>query len=325
MTAPPVTEVRVTVIVTFYNQRQWVDQALDSVLAQTENDVQLIITDDGSTDGTQVRVQDWRDRHGQVGESLLAQVNGGLPAALNRALPLIRGRFVMILNGDDWLDPLRLEHQADALESAPASVGVVYSDLRVVDVDGSPTGEVFPPSDQGRPEGQLLHRMITAPLFGMPCVMFRAQVLDTIGPWDETLLADDFDFLLRTAAAGFEFLYLPATDTNYRKYGSSLTGGRNGPLAESRIAALLKLRGCDAATDRLIDQRVQNLAIAMHTMGHDGQVTRHRLRQVLRRSPSRRVVRAVVESHLRIPPGRLSPSYWAWRRSDATNEDGRRL
>lgn len=320
MTLPAVTEPLVTVIVTFYNQHQWVDQALDSVVAQTVQDFQLIITDDGSTDGTRDRVEVWRGRHDQIGEPVFSQKNEGLPAALNRALPRVRGRYVMVLNGDDWLDPTRFQNQVAALEAASASTGVVYSDLRVVDIDGNPTGGVFPPAEQDRPEGQLLHRMISAPLFGMPCVMFRASVLERVGPWDEDLLADDFDFLLRTAAAGFEFVYLPVTDTNYRNYGSSLTGARNGPLAESRIASLLKLRGSDSITDRLVDQRVRDLAIAMHTMGYDGGVTRRRLRQAVWRSPSRRAVRATVESHLRIPPGRLSPRYWADRRQAVKSE-----
>ena len=297
---------RVSVIVTFFNQEQWVDQALDSVAAQTEQSYQLIVADDGSTDGTRDRSQAWRVRHGQLGELVFPESNGGLPALLNLALPLLRGQFVMVLNGDDWLDPQRLQHQADALEHAPLSVGLVYSDLRVVDLDGKPTGAVFPPLELGRPEGHLLASLISGPLFGMPCVMFRRSILEAIGPWDEALIADDFDFLLRVAAAGFEFAYAPFTDTNYRQYGTSLTGSRNAALADGRIAALLKIRGRDPATDRLIDRRVGGLAIALHSAGYDLPTTRRRLRQAVRNHPTKRVIRATIESHLRIRSGRLS-------------------
>jgi glycosyltransferase involved in cell wall biosynthesis len=296
----------VTVIVTFFNQERWVYQALDSVLNQTEQDLQLIVADDGSLDGTRCAIERWRRHNGGTGEPVLATANGGLPALLNRASMLARGRYVMVLNGDDWLDKERARHQADALDSLPDTTGVVYSDLRVVDIHGEPTGDTFPPIDQVRAEGQLLHRLITGPLFGMPCVMFRRSILDLVGAWDETLPADDFDFLLRVAAAGFEFAYLPATETNYRRYDGSMTGSRNAELAEGRIAALLKLYGRDATTNHLIDRRVHDLANALHSMGFDRSVTSRRLRWVVRHKPSRRAIRSTIESHLHIRPGRLS-------------------
>ncbi len=304
---------RVSIVVTFFNQVQWVDQALDSVATQTESNFQLLIADDGSTDGTRERVQAWRDRHGQLGATVLPDQNGGLPALLNLVLPHLLGRFVMVLNGDDWLDPHRVQHQADALEQLPDRVGLVYSDLRVVDIDGRPTGEIFPPATLGRPTGDFLLRMVSGPVFGMPCVMFRRSILDIIGPWDETLVADDFDFLLRAAAADVEFGYAPFTDTNYRQYGSSLTGSRNAVLADGRITALLKIRGRDRITDRAIDRRVGELAIALHSNGYDPATTRRRLRLAVRHTPNRRVVRSTMESHLRLKPGRLSPRYWVRR------------
>lgn len=313
MTSEAIDEPRVSIIVTFFNQAQWVDQALDSVAVQTEPRFQLIIADDGSTDATRERILAWIGRHDGLGETVFAARNGGLPALLNLALPRLRGRLVMVLNGDDWLDPLRLEHQANALAALPETVGLVYSDLRVVDIEGQRTGEIFPPADLGRPTGNLLLHLTSGPLFGMPCVMFRRSILDTIGPWDESLVADDFDFLLRAAAAGWEFAYAPFTDTNYRQYGSSLTGSRNAVLADGRISALLKIRGRDDVTDRAIDLRVRELAIALHANGYDRAITRRRLRLAVRHSPSPRVIRAAVESHLRIAPGCLSPRYWTRR------------
>lgn len=317
MTAELGSEPRVTVIVTFCNQQQWVNQALDSVVAQTELTLQLLIADDGSTDGTPDAIESWRERHSQLGDPVFAPVNGGLPALLNLALPHVRGRFVMVLNGDDWLDTRRVENQADALDRLPGSTAVVYSDLRVVDLDGRPTGEIFPPAEYGRPEGQLLHRLISGPLFGMPCIMVRRAALDSVGPWDQSLIADDFDFLLRVAAVGYEFAYLPSIDTNYRQYGGSLTGSRNAQLADGRITALMRLLGRDEETDRLIHRRIHGLALALHSSGYERRVTQKRLRFVLRRAPSRRAVRAVIESYLRIRPGRLSPQHWARRCSQA--------
>jgi glycosyltransferase involved in cell wall biosynthesis len=300
------TEPRATVVVTCFNQEQWIEQALDSVAVQTEQNLQLIVTDDGSADGSRARIEQWLSRHDLPGELVASDHNIGLPAMLNRAMPSFRGRYVVVLNGDDWMDPSRVASQAAALDGASGRVGLVYSDLRVVDAGGAPTGEIFPAPSVERREGRVLLHIISQPMIGMPSVMFRRSVLDVIGGWDESLVADDFDFLLRVAAANFEFIYLPAVLTNYRWYGDSMTGSRRGVLAEGQILALYKLLGRDAETNRAILNRVQEIAVVLHASAHDPHTTRRYLWFVMRRQPSRRVARVLAESYLHLRPGALT-------------------
>jgi glycosyltransferase involved in cell wall biosynthesis len=298
-------EPRATVVVTCFNQAQWIGQALDSVASQTERDLQLVVTDDGSTDGSRARIDAWLAGHDLRGEVVASDRNVGLPAMLNRAMPRFRGRYVVVLNGDDWMEPDRVASQAAALDGASDRVGLVYSDLRVVDGGGAATGEILPPPGIERPEGHVLLPMISAPMFGMGVVMFRRSVLDTIGPWDESLVADDYDFFLRVAAT-FEFVYLPGVVMSARRHGDSMTASRSAVLAEGRILALYKLFGCDPVTDRAILTRVRELAVALHSFGYDRHPTRRHLWFVLRRRPSRRVARALVENRLRLRPGTLT-------------------
>lgn len=317
---------RVTVVVTSYNQAELIGQALDSVAAQTEPDLELIVTDDGSVDGSRTTIEAWLAGHDLQGRLVAAEQNVGLPAMLNRALPLIRGDYVVVLNGDDWMESDRLEVQAAALDGTPDVVGLVYSDLRVIDADGAPTGDIFPPPSVDRREGDVLLHIIKHPMIGMPSVMFRRSVLDQIGPWDETLVADDFDFLLRVAAAGYQFRYLPAVIVNYRKDEASMTGSLGAELAEARIRALLKLLGRDRETDRAILWRAHRLTLALHGMGHDRAVTRHHLWFLLRHAPSSEAVRALTENVLRMHPRALSPQHavqgvLSWSRSLAKRSD----
>ncbi len=297
---------RATVVVTSYNQEQWIEQALDSVAAQTEQRLQLIVTDDGSRDGSCERISNWIERSDCGGVLVASERNVGLPAVLNLALPLFEGEYVVVLNGDDWMDPERIERQAEFLDRAGADVGVAYCDLRVVDADGTATGETFPPPDVERREGNVLHHLIAHPLIGMPSVMVRREVFDVIGRWDESLVADDFDFLLRVAAAGFEFVYLAESLVNYRQYGSSLTGGRSAELVDSRFLALRKLMGTSHEVDRLILRRMEGLVVALHGAGYDRRRTGAHMRYVLRRAPSRRLARAWAESRLGLRPGYLA-------------------
>jgi glycosyltransferase involved in cell wall biosynthesis len=135
---------RASVIITFFNQGQWVKQTLDSVASQTERNIQLSITDDGSSDNTRVEVESWLENHLTEATFVASNGNLGLPAMLNRAIPSIHGPYVVILNGDDLTAPHRIAHQAQTLDAVPIKVGIVSSDIREVDIDGVPTGRVFP-------------------------------------------------------------------------------------------------------------------------------------------------------------------------------------
>lgn len=301
-----VTAPRATVVVTCFNQEQWIEQALDSVAVQTERNLQLIVTDDGSADGSRARIEQWLSKHDLLGELVASDHNIGLPAMLNRAMPSFRGRYVVVLNGDDWMEPDRVASQAAALDGAPGRVGLVYSDLRVVDAGGAATGEIFPAPSIERRQGRVLLHIISEPMIGMPSLMFRRSVLDVIGAWDESLVADDFDFLLRVAAADFEFVYRSGVVGNYRQYADSMTGTRGAVLAEGRIVALRKLLGRDPETDRAILTRMHGLAVALHSSSYDPGATRRHLWFVMRREPSRRIARALVENYVRLRPGALS-------------------
>lgn len=309
---------RCTVIVTSYNQAHLVEQALDSVAEQTEKDVQLLVTDDGSTDASVEKIESWLARRGQGGTLVASRRNVGLPAMLNRALPMIAGEYVVVLNGDDWMERDRLAVQAAALDASPPRVGLVYSDLRVVDAAGRPTGEVFPPPSVERSEGDVLLRIIESPMVGMPSVMFRRSVLDRVGPWDESLVADDFDFLLRVAAAGYEFRYVPAVIANYREGEGTLTAARSADLAEGRIHALKKHLGRRSETDSAINERIEGLAVALHGLNHSRAATRRHLLFALRRRRSRRVARALAENLLGLRAGSLAAVRAARRRNVAS-------
>ena len=150
----------------------------------------------------------------------------------------------------------------------------------------------------------MLQRMAESTFIGMPVVMARTSVLDTIGPWNESLVADDFDFLMR-AASHFRFAYLPRTLVSYRHLGSSLTNSRLPELAEGRIRSLVAFLGRDRSLDDAILRRIEDQIAVLHGLRHDRTVTGRHIREHLRRRPTRRVIRFAIEHHLRLPPRSL--------------------
>jgi glycosyltransferase involved in cell wall biosynthesis len=124
-------EPRVTVLIPVWNNAATLRRAIDSILAQTMADLELIVLDDGSTDETPsvVRsIQDPRLRY-------LALPHRGISASLNRGLDEARAPLVAVQDADDWSLPTRLERQLAAFDAEPA-VAVVGCLMREVDERG---------------------------------------------------------------------------------------------------------------------------------------------------------------------------------------------
>ena len=112
---------KVTVVIAAYNAERFIRQTLDSVFAQTLRDVELIVVDDGSTDGTPAILRTIDDRR----LSVLRQANGGVSAARNAGLALARAPYIFFLDADDVLLP-------DALQRMIADTGQQSGSRRVL-------------------------------------------------------------------------------------------------------------------------------------------------------------------------------------------------
>jgi GT2 family glycosyltransferase len=288
-------DAQVNVIVTCYNQAGIIIEALNSVAVQTEQRFKLIVTDDGSTDDSVDRIGEWLRAY--RGDALLVAnpTNVGLPATLNRTLAHLTCRYTVVLNGDDTMAPDRLERQLDLFDSLPPEVGIVYSQIRMVDAAGIPTGDRYPKTADP-PQGDILNELVEGIDLGMPALMVRTAVFDVIGPWDESLIADDYDLILRVARAGFQFVYLPICAVNYRVTESSMTRSRHAALIVDRVKALEKLIGVTDDLDRRINARVEDLISALPMAGGHAPERRSLAWRQLRRRPTKRAARILVEA-----------------------------
>ncbi|HWW76647.1 MAG TPA: glycosyltransferase family 2 protein, partial [Pyrinomonadaceae bacterium] len=123
----------VSVILPVYNGENYLRCAVESVLAQTLRDYELIVVDDGSKDSTPSIAAGYGDRVRYV-----RQENGGVGAAFNHGLRLARGRYVSWLSHDDLFMPEKLEAQARALGEL-GEPAVCYTDLEFIDASGAVT------------------------------------------------------------------------------------------------------------------------------------------------------------------------------------------
>ncbi|MGY1457212.1 MULTISPECIES: glycosyltransferase [unclassified Luteimonas] len=184
-----------SVIIPTWNRRDLIARAIDSVLAQTRAVEEIIVVDDGSSDGTREYLA---DRYGKR-IVYVYQDNAGVSAARNRGLALARGRYLALLDSDDeWL-PEKTQRQVEFLEAHP-DIGMVLCNVLRVNPDGSLI-DVFDRRRQIPDDGPALRWVLRDPALAPLSVLMRREVYDTVGGFDEGLrTAEDLDFHLRVAA-----------------------------------------------------------------------------------------------------------------------------
>ena len=188
----------VSVVIPTFNYASYLARALDSVLAQSYRNLEVIVVDDGSTDHTAQLVQGYRERHPER-VSYLYQENSGPNRARNRGVAAARGEFVALLDADDeWL-PEKLELQM-ACALAHPEIALVGCGAYAVSPEGAIVSE---DRCQPPPPRRELARHLKIRNFhfgGCSGVLIRKRCLDAVGPFDESLRgSEDRDMWLRLA------------------------------------------------------------------------------------------------------------------------------
>jgi glycosyltransferase involved in cell wall biosynthesis len=208
----------VSIITPAYNAAAWLPETIDSVRAQTFSDWELVIVDDGSTDGTAAVVERYIDCDPRI--RLLRQANAGPSAARNRAMRGSRGDFLAFLDSDDLWASEFLASQMAVFDEHPETdlvTGNAY--FLGGPLDGQPK----------RPLGTDCRVIALEELISNECAVFimtvfRRRVFDTIGGLDEAQwTSEDYDFWLRAALAGFVFRRNPIPLGRYRHREDSLS------------------------------------------------------------------------------------------------------
>jgi len=125
---------KVTVFIPVYNREQYVGEAIESILAQTFSDLEILLVDDGSTDHSVEKIRSFSDKRIRL---VCNEGNLGIPKTRNKGVELARGQYIAMLDSDDRAYPERLEKQVAFLDSHPdyAQVG---SWCRMMDAQGHP-------------------------------------------------------------------------------------------------------------------------------------------------------------------------------------------
>lgn len=123
----------VSIVVTCFNQACYLERSVQSVLSQTFTDLECIIVDDGSTDGTREVAQGFQSRDSRV--SYFYKENGGVSSARNCGFRQAKGEWIQFLDSDDWIDEAKISSQLSCLSSVAGENTVFYTDYERVFLD----------------------------------------------------------------------------------------------------------------------------------------------------------------------------------------------
>lgn len=211
------TRPQVSVIVPVYNAMAYLPATVDSVLEQTLSSFEVILIDDGSSDG----VQQWAQKITDPRIHYINQGRKGTSHARNTGIAQAQGEYIAFLDADDLWDPTKLEKQVACLEQNP-QVGLVYTLVSLINQQNDLTGHVF----ANCPEGDVWEQLVVRNFIGCGSVpMVRRQCFETVGVFDEERLGsylEDWDLWLRVARH-YPFALLNESLVFYRlhPYGSS--------------------------------------------------------------------------------------------------------
>ncbi|MCI5164771.1 MAG: glycosyltransferase [Candidatus Electrothrix sp. GM3_4] len=199
----------VSVIVPTYNCGEWIGQTIESVLAQTYDNFELIIVDDGSTDNTCEIIKKYLPVDNL---QYVIQKNSGQASARNHGLKLASGQYVAYLDADDTWEPTKLERQILCLSKMNCQV--CYTGLNYIGSDGELLGGS---GDCCSYSGKVTAQLFKANFVAFSTVMVERKYLLKVGGSRESIRrSDDWDLLLRLSVI-CNFCYLPEKLMDYRK------------------------------------------------------------------------------------------------------------
>ncbi len=208
----------ISIIVPVYNSERYLASALESVLAQAYKLIEVIVVDDGSTDGSAAIIKAFSGRI-----CAIYQTNQGQGVARNRGSELATGSLLAFIDADDLWDSNKLATQVALLERFPSAVAT-YCDYRTIDGNGvttQPTSALGTP----RPSGSVLPQLLIGNCMGSPSVVLvRREAFVRAGGFNEkhSRAAEDYALWLGLAAIG-PIIYSPDTLVSYRRHAGQTT------------------------------------------------------------------------------------------------------
>lgn len=227
----------VSVVIATYNMGQYISQAVESILEQTWENLEVIVVDDGSTDQTPDVMLKYQD-HPQV--TYIKNENQGQPKAKNCGIKNTKGDFIAFCDADDFWESKKLEVQMPLF--ANPKVGVVYSEVSFIDEHNH---RYVKEEHEVRYSGKITNQMLIENFVPFGTSVIRRQCIEQNGIFDEEFrMGIDWDLWLRYSL-DWEFIYAPEKTYVYRVWSGQMSNNYRGRYDHAKriLTKFVKLYG----------------------------------------------------------------------------------
>lgn len=214
---------KVSVALVTFNHISFIGECLSSIVEQDYPNIEVIVADDASTDGSQEVIREFARRYPDIIKLSLSETNEGASRNANRCFGKCTGDFICYMDGDDLMLPGKLSSQVARLQDDPDCV-ICYHDM---DVFESSTGATLhkynsgPQSNVPR-EGGVENLILYGTFLGATSVMFRRSAMPAKG-LDVRLRASDWLFWIEVSIGGGRISYIPKVLGRYRRHANNMS------------------------------------------------------------------------------------------------------
>ncbi len=257
----------VSIIALNYNQSRFLVETLNSINRQTYNNFELIITDDGSIDDSVSKINAWAKIHPQLNIQILYnQKNAGLCAMLNSAVKRSKGVFIKPIACDDILEHNYLERVVSLFQNS-CETSLICTDMSLIDEESTikySSNWNYAGVNISEKRINEFDSYIEGPFLNTPSIMYRRELFDDIGGYDESLIFEDWDFILRSKKIS-NFAYINESLVRYRIHNSNMHKniGRQIVYSQDIIRLLNKHFGTSELCDQMIRRRISDELASM--------------------------------------------------------------
>jgi len=210
----------ISIIMSSYNHEKFISIAIESVLNQTINNLELIIVDDSSKDNSRRIIQNYSKKDSRI-KILFHEKNKGIAKTLNDGLEIAKGKFISFIASDDVWSRDKLEKQVEILKKNENLI--VWSEGKIIDADGNPTGKLFThmhDASKKKKSGNIFKELIQANfIFGSSLIFKRENAKSFIFNTALKYL-NDYQFVVDLARR-YEYFFIPEPLAMYRIHGGN--------------------------------------------------------------------------------------------------------
>lgn len=254
----------ISIVIPCYNRELYIKDAINSALAQTYDNIEIIVVDDGSTDNSVSVLSEYGNRI-----KLIQQTNKGVSAARNKGLSLASGDYVVFLDSDDWISNDLIENHVKAAEKWP-EVDIFCSDFKNID-EKNKLGILNKSNWPDKPESPIELFLLFPPPFPA-CEMYKASTIKSLGGYHEDMkgFADSILRLNIILSKG-KVVRTPNGYGVYRRVDNSIT--KSGKQHYYAVKLIKKLRNLPSVKESSYLQKL----IAKRLLRHRLRIWRHTL------------------------------------------------